>query len=166
MFSMGAIVAAGNNMEIGKDNKLLWSLKDDMAFFRHMTIGKAVIMGRKTHESIGKPLPGRLNIVVSKSRSHIEGCRVVKRPADAVELCREMDIPCMVIGGEQIYKELIDECSSLLLTRVLSAFDDADAYFPELDAKRWKRESELFKGIAGDRNSHDFMIELWERSYE
>ena len=132
---MNLIVAADKNWGIGKDNKLLVSIPSDMKFFRQETMGKVVVMGRKTLESLpgGKPLPNRKNIILSRDRSFsAEGCFVCHSVEALLNLCGNDDV--MVMGGAAIYQQLLPYCDSCYITKIDCAFD-ADAYMIDLDER-------------------------------
>jgi dihydrofolate reductase len=140
------IVAVGVNNEIGHDNKLLWHLPDDFKWFRKNTIGSPVIMGRKTFQSIGKPLPGRLNIVLSQF-SHVpldENTYNASSLEDAVAYANQQNPErIFIIGGDSVYRQAIEFSDELYLTRVHGSFC-ADAYFPPLDPEKWMLTYSLF----------------------
>jgi len=129
---LSILVAADEANGIGKDNQLLWHISDDLKRFRTLTSGHKVIMGRKTFESIGRPLPNRTNIVISRQKHLlIEGCIVVPSVEAAIALTLP-DEEAFVIGGSEIYHQLLPRCKRLYLTRVYQLFD-ADTFFPEID---------------------------------
>lgn len=130
------IVAVASDMAIGRDNSLLWHISEDLKMFKRLTMGSPVIMGRKTFLSIGRPLPGRTNIVLSRSfKDAPEGVVVVNSLEDAYTACG--DAPrCFVIGGGQIYREAIADADVLYVTEVHASFE-ADTYFPEIDPDIW-----------------------------
>ena len=133
---MNAIACADLGWGIGKNNDLIYNIPEDMKFFRTMTGGKTVIMGRATLESLpgGKPLPRRRNIIISRSLGFVEGAEVCKSPEEAAELLKgEAAENIFVIGGEQIYRYMLPYCDTVYITRV-EAESDADKYFPDLDA--------------------------------
>ncbi len=131
------IVAAATNNVIGLRGELPWHLPDDLKRFKRLTMGKPVVMGRLTHESIGRALPGRRNIVISRQpRYAAEGCEVVATPEAALELAHDAD-EIMVIGGGRIYAQLLPQADRIYLTRVL-ARPEGDAFFPELDPADWR----------------------------
>ncbi len=151
MASLSIIVAMANNRAIGKDNQLLWHLPEDLKYFKRVTMGKPMIMGRKTFESIGRPLPGRLNIVVTRQQSwQHEGVKVVHSVEDAKKLAEAQAYidgvdEIMLIGGAELYNTSIDHADKLYLTRV-DADLDGDAFFPDVDNKKWREVSrEEFK---------------------
>jgi len=129
---LSILVAADEANGIGKDNQLIWHIPDDLKRFKALTMGRKIIMGRKTYESIGRPLPGRMNIVVSRQPDfQISGCTVVQTLEQAVALTLP-DEEAFVIGGSEIYRQLLPQCKRLYLTRVHRSFE-ADAFFPEID---------------------------------
>lgn len=132
------IVGIGKNREIGLGNRLLWRLSEDLKNFKKITMGHCVIMGRKTHESIGKPLPGRTNIVLTQNIEYsLEGVEVVNSLEQAINLAKEKgDEEAMIIGGEAIYKLALPMASKLYLSKV-SFEGEADAFFPSYDPNNW-----------------------------
>lgn len=136
--SVKLIAAIGKNNELGKDNTLMWNLPGDMKFFRTATAGSCVIMGRKTYESIGRPLPKRRNMVISRSKEmKIEGCEVFSSLEDAVAAAGN---DCFIIGGAAIYKEALPFADELILTEIDISCPDADVYFPEFDKSEYSCE--------------------------
>jgi dihydrofolate reductase len=130
------IVAIAKNNAIGKDNKLLWYLPNDLKHFKDVTSGHTVIMGRKTFDSVGKPLPRRRNIVVTRQDISIEGCEVVKSIEAALTLCAGDD-EVFIIGGAEIYRQSIHLTDRIYLTQIDQDFD-GDTFFPELNTAEWK----------------------------
>jgi dihydrofolate reductase len=129
---MIAIAAMGMNRAIGIEGRIPWHLSKDMKFFRHMTLGNVVVMGRKTFESLGKPLSGRENIVLSRQSLEIPDIRVA---ASADEIAEPADgRSVFVIGGAEIYKALLPRCSELLLT-IVKQSPEADTFFPEFESE-------------------------------
>ena len=132
---MKLIVAVDKNWAIGKNNKLMWSIPADMKFFRETTKGNVVIMGRKTLESFpqGQPLKGRVNIVITKNPAYqVKGAVVVHSVEEAVEESKKYEGDVFVIGGESIYRAMLDQCDTALVTKSDHTYD-ADTYFPNLD---------------------------------
>lgn len=163
--TISIIVAAAENNAIGKDGQLLWHLPNDMKFFKNTTWAMPVIMGRKTWESLGKPLLGRTNIVISRQANcQCEGAEVVPTLFDAIEKARELHSKeVFVIGGGQIYKESLVVASRIYLTRVHACFDDADTFFEGVLWNEWhKTKGQNF--IADEKNSWAHSIEVWERN--
>ena len=155
------IVAVSTNNVIGADGDLPWRLSDDLKRFKVVTMGKPIVMGRKTHESIGRPLPGRQNIVITRQNDfNADGCDVVQSTAEAVEVAGGAD-EVMVIGGSQIYATFLPLADRIYLTRVHTEVD-GDAFFPPLDGAEW-RESASESYEADDSNDYytSFVIKLW-----
>jgi dihydrofolate reductase len=132
------VVAASSNNVIGRGGALPWRLPQDLRRFRQLTLGKPIVMGRRTFESIGHPLPGRRNIVVSRKPGlNIDGCEVANSPAAALALARA-DAPreVIIIGGEKLYRDFLQHAERIHMTRVHATID-GDAFFPELPADDW-----------------------------
>ncbi|MGL5391781.1 MAG: type 3 dihydrofolate reductase [Shewanella sp.] len=133
---IGMIAAMANNRVIGKDNKMPWHLPEDLRHFKAMTLGKPVIMGRKTFESIGKPLPGRHNIVISRQAGlQLEGVSCVTSFAAAKQVAGECP-EIVIIGGGQLYAELLPLADTLYLTHI-NLDVEGDTYFPAWDEQQW-----------------------------
>jgi dihydrofolate reductase len=133
---VSSVVAISENNAIGKDNKLLWYLPTDLKHFKQITNGQTIIMGRKTFDSMGKPLPNRRNIVITRNPDlKLDGAEVTNSVAEALSLCKTEE-EVFIIGGAEIYKQAMDQTNRIYLTRVHQRFD-ADAYFPELDMTKW-----------------------------
>jgi dihydrofolate reductase len=132
------VVAASTNNVIGREGQLPWRLPQDLRWFRQVTMGKPIVMGRRTFESIGRPLPGRRNVVVSRREGLcIEGCEVVDSPEAALSLARGAADEIMVIGGEQLYRAMLPHTTRIHMTRVHKTIE-GDAYFPELPPGEWQ----------------------------
>ena len=146
MFSI--IVAIGKNREIGKKNKLLWHIPEDLKNFKKITTGKTVIMGRKTFESIGRPLPNRKNIVLSKNGDKElvkeKGIEIYQNLEDLISHYKNFQEEIFIIGGEQIYKEFLqkEQVSRLYISYINFSDLEADAYFPEINYDNWKMVEE------------------------
>lgn len=134
--TISLIVAVSSNNVIGKNNQLIWHLPADMKHFKLLTTGHAVFMGRKTYDSIGKPLPNRRNIVISRTVKKIEGCEVVASVEAGFKLCAGQE-KVYIIGGAEIYREALPLASQIELTRVHQDFD-GDTFFPEINPKQWQ----------------------------
>lgn len=154
------LVAVGQNGEIGKDNQLLWKLSDDLKLFKKRTLEHAIIMGRKTFDSIGKPLPGRVNIVISQNKSlKIEGCFVVHSLEEAIKTAEEQTDKneIFIIGGQQIFELSTPIATKLYLTDVNAAFTDADTFFDVSPFENWEVASnQSFE--KSDKNEYSFVI--------
>ncbi len=136
------IAAAAENNALGKDNDLLWHLPDDFKRFKALTTGHKIIMGRKTFESFPKPLPNRTHIIVTRDHNYFvehPSCIVVHSIENALKLVAKED--CFIIGGGEIYKQAEKFSNKIELTRVHASFD-ADTFFPEINPKNWKLDSE------------------------
>lgn len=158
------VVAAANNNVIGKDNQLLWRLPNDMRFFKNVTWGMPVVMGRKTFESLKEPLKGRKNIVLSRQRLVGENVVVVNSLEDAIFLVKQMDVKeMMVIGGGEIYKLAFEKAKRIYLTRV-DASPEGDAYFPAIDPKVWKLISQQ-DHEADAQHAYNYSFQVWERIF-
>ncbi len=135
--SIKLIAAIGKNRELGKNNSLMWNLPGDMRFFRTTTQGSAVIMGRKTYESIGRPLPKRVNIVISRDgQLKIDGVQVVSSLEDAIAAANG---DAYIIGGASIYAAALPIADELILTEIDMDYPGADVYFPEFDPNLYTR---------------------------
>ena len=133
------IVAIADNNAIGRDNALLWHISEDLRFFRRATIGCPVIMGRKTYESIGRPLPQRINIMVSRGSEAPDGVALVHSLEEAYELAEATNLErCFVMGGGQIYAQAIADVDRLVVTHVHTVIEDADTFFPPIDPSIWQ----------------------------
>lgn len=138
---LSLIAAIGKNNEIGKNNTLLWNLPADMKHFRDTTRGHAVIMGRKTFESIGRPLPDRQNIVITRDTNwHADGVTIVYSLDEALKLFKDVSEEVFVIGGAQIYTEAMCHADRLDITHIDKIFD-ADTFFPSIDKTLWHEVS-------------------------
>jgi len=155
------VVAMARNRVIGRDNRLPWRLPADLAYFKQVTLGHPVVMGRRTWESIGKPLPGRLNIVVSRNPAfRAPGGTVVPSLEEALRAAG--DAPeVSVIGGTSIFAEALPVADRIHLTEV-EADVPGDTWFPEFDRAEW-REREVSRHPADDRHAHPFRIVVLDR---
>jgi dihydrofolate reductase len=156
------VAALASNRAIGRDNRMPWRLPEDLRRFRHLTMGHAVIMGRKTFESIGSPLTGRNNIVITRSPDwYRSGCVVVHSLEAAVAAVAESQ-EAFVIGGAQIYALAMPHAQRLYMTEIERDFD-GDAFFPEFDRSHWRevsRERHASEGPEG----FDYAFVEYERS--
>ena len=144
------LVAAAQNNAIGGNNDLLWRIPEDLKRFKALTMGKMCIMGRKTYESIGKPLPGRRFVIISRDLTYkVAGCVVVSSLEQALALGKN-ETEVMIIGGGEIYRQALPFTDKVYLTRVMADFE-GDTFFPELPVKEWREteKSEVFETIAG-----------------
>ena len=155
------VVAMARNRVIGRDNQLPWRLPADLAYFKRVTMGHPVVMGRRTYESIGKPLPGRQNIVVSRNRDYrAPGCTVVGSLDEAWKAAGDAE-EVSVIGGTSIFAGTLPIADRIHLTEV-DADVPGDTYFPEFDRGQW-REREVERHGRDERHEHPFRILVLER---
>ena len=161
------VVAMSNNWVIGVNNDLPWSLKDDLAHFKKYTTGKIIIMGRKTYESIGRPLPNRVNYVISSTLKDIEGVSIFTSLEDAIEAAKiynlDQDIAneIAIIGGGYLFRDSIHSFNKLVLTRVDCSID-GDVYYPEIDFNNWELiSSDEF--LKNEDNQYDFAVETYKK---
>ena len=136
---LALVVAIGDGGVIGKDNGLPWRVPEDLRHFKAMTTGHAVIMGRKTHASIGRPLPNRRNIIVSRSADAFDGCELARSLEEAITLARTTDPEPRVIGGAQIYEEALPLATRIFLTEVHGNYEGDT--FLHLDRAGWRETS-------------------------
>ena len=166
MIRKAIIVARADNGVIGVDNQLPWHLPSDLKYFKQVTMGKPVVMGRKTFESIGRPLPGRTNVVITRNVDwSAPGVRVVGSLADALKLATaQADLDgadeVMVIGGATLYREAFDQVDRMYVTQI-HVTPDGDAFFEAPDQEKFARTS--FEEYAGDDASPAHSYEVWDR---
>lgn len=132
------IAAVGKNNELGLDNHLIFNIPGDLKFFRNTTLGKTVVMGRKTYESIGKPLPKRINIVVSNSLKETDGVTIINSFEEVLEKYLNSEEEVFIIGGESLYNYFINYAQNIYLTKVY-ANAVADKYFPSFDESNYEQ---------------------------
>lgn len=155
------IVAVSTNNVIGSQGGLPWRLSDDLKRFKQLTMGKPVVMGRLTYESIGKPLPGRQNIIMTRRKNYVaDGCDVVASPEAAIATARSA-AEIMVIGGGEIYRHFMPRVQRIYLTRV-HATVDGDTHFAALDAQSWQQVA-ADERCADDHNSAAVSYQVWNR---
>jgi len=165
---LSLICAMDENMVIGRNNSLPWHLPEDLKYFKRTTMGSSIIMGRKTYESIGKPLPGRTNIIVTRNRDYeVENARVVNSLTEAVELAENISfidgaLEAFVIGGAELFEEALTMVNRMHLTMV-HAEVDGDTWFPDFEVSQWREVSrEYFE--ADEANPYDYSICVLERA--
>jgi dihydrofolate reductase len=151
------IVAASTNNVIGVQGALPWKISDDLKRFKKLTMGKPIVMGRLTWESIGRPLPGRQNIVITRQPDFLaEGCDVVDSPAAALRIAGDVE-EIMIIGGGQIYDLFLPKAGRLHVTRVHTELE-GDAFFPVIDANHWQLvDREAFAASEANEFAFEFM---------
>ncbi len=158
---LSLIVAMANNRVIGIENRLPWHLPADLQHFKKITMGKPILMGRKTYESIGRPLPGRENIVLTRDKTFKpEGCTIYHSIDEALEATKDYE-EVMVIGGDSFYQQLISKADRLYLT-FIDLDIKGDAFFPEYSLDEWiEVESDAFSGT--DETPFSYRFTVWER---
>lgn len=161
MMKISIIVAAAANNVIGKDGGLPWHLPEDLKRFKSLTLGKPLLMGRKTFESIGRPLPERRNIILTRQlRYQAPGCTVVGTVESALEVAKGAD-ELMVIGGTAIYEEMLPRCERIYLTRIHEIIE-GDTWFPEIETGQWQLVSRE-DCPANDNRPHSFSYLVLDR---
>jgi dihydrofolate reductase len=161
------VVAVAENNAIGANGKLLWRLSKDMQYFKEVTWGHHVLMGRKTWDSIPpkfSPLPGRTNVIVTRKQGFVcEGCKVVDSIEQGIAIAQQAgEQELMVIGGGEIYKQALPLANKIYLTKVHHTFSDADTFFPELDPAQWNVLNTEWN-MADEKNEFDFEFIVMER---
>ena len=164
--SLALVVAVAENGVIGKDGGLPWHLPDELRYFKRLTVGHTLIMGRRTFESIGRPLPRRRTIVLTRDPDfRAEGVDVASGLDRALALCEpgpDGGPSIFAVGGSSVYREALPRAGHLFLTRVHASVD-GDVHFPQVDWRRWRcRRAERHEQDA--RHAHAFTMECWERS--
>lgn len=164
---LSIIVAKSKNNVIGKDNKLIWHIPEDLKRFKNLTTGHTIIMGRKTFESLGRVLPNRYHIVLSKNKENfiikdenVEVLDDIKNLKKYINTEEE----CFVIGGETIYKLLMPYCKKMYITEIDEDFD-GDVYFPKIDLNQWKVIKKE-KGITNEKNPYQYEYITYKRIFD
>ena len=161
------LVAMAKNRVIGVNNDLPWILPDDLNHFKQYTLNKPIVMGRKTFESIGKPLPQRINIVISRSLSEIEGVNVFSEVEDGIAFANQynekhqFEDEVIIIGGAQIFNETLPIMNRLVLTQVDCEIA-GDVFYPEIDMHNFSRKN-VSKHLKDEKNQFDFSLDLYEK---
>ncbi|NJB83223.1 dihydrofolate reductase [Wenyingzhuangia aestuarii] len=155
------IAAIGKNNELGKNNDLIWHLPADLKRFKQVTSGHYVIMGRNTYESIGKPLPNRTTVIITRNKNYTaQGCIITDSLENAIEIAKNDD-NAYVIGGAEIYNQAINLVDVLDICEVHQAFD-ADVYFPEIDKTIWV-ETKRERFSSDDKNKYDYSFVKYQK---
>ncbi|ANB58242.1 dihydrofolate reductase [Anoxybacillus sp. B7M1] len=157
------IVAMDHHRVIGKDNQLPWHLPADLAYFKRVTMGHPIIMGRKTFESIGRPLPGRENIIITRNHSfRPEGCTVIHSVADIQKIAAERENEeIFIIGGAELFRATLPLADRLYITKIAGQFA-GDTFFPSFDEREWCLVSSQ-QGQKDEKNRYDFAFLVYER---
>ena len=155
---LSIVVAMDDNRLIGNNNQLPWHLPADLAYFKKLTTGKSILMGRKTYDSIGRPLPNRRNIVITRnSKISISGCEVVSSVEKALVLIKDED-EVMVIGGASLCEQLLPQVNRLYITKIDGEFE-GDIFFPQYDDLNWRQVScESHPKDIANAYSHHFIV--------
>ena len=157
------VVAMGLNREIGVDNQLPWHLPKDLKHFKEITSGHPIIMGRKTYESIGKPLPNRTNIVISRKKHWFEeGILIVGSIKEAIKFGQKIDEDIFIIGGGNIFEQTMDIADKLEVTEIKTNIE-ADTFFPKIDPKIWTKTDEVCHE-KDEKNNFDFCFQTFQRA--
>lgn len=157
------IVAMGKNRVIGNNGQIPWKMPADMAYFKEITSGKPIIMGRKTHESIGKPLPNRRNIILTRNTHYrVDGCEVVTSLRQLFAKLKNHNSEVMVIGGEEIYQLFLEtgNVDKIYLTEIEEEFE-GNAYFPKFDTKSYRQTKEHHE--KDDTNPYNYNFIVYEK---
>jgi dihydrofolate reductase len=155
------IVAMDQQRLIGRNNELPWHLPADLAFFKRKTMGRVIVMGRKTYESIGKPLPGRTNVIVTTQRDYkAEGCTTVHSVEEVLTRFRDEEEIC-VIGGSEVFKLFMPATDVLYITWIAHEFE-GDTFFPEIDSDLWMEVSRE-QGVRNEKNPYDYYFTTYIR---
>lgn len=164
LMNISLIVAQSQNRVIGVDNDLPWRLSSDLKRFRALTTGHHILMGRKTYDSIGRPLPKRVSVVISRNKNlHIEGCQVVHSLEAALEIPKSAEASeVFVIGGEEIFKLALPQATHVYLTLVRTNIEGGDAFFPELPEDEWVLQKQT-DFPADQKNEYDYSFLDYQR---
>jgi dihydrofolate reductase len=158
------IVAMDQNRVIGKDNRLPWHLPADLAYFKKVTMGHAIIMGRKTFESIGRPLPGRENVIVTRNQSfQAEGCTVIHSIEEVCQFAAKRNDEVFVIGGAELFRVTLPFAERLYVTKIEANFP-GDTFYPAFDESEWQLVS-YTKGKKDEKNPYDYAFIVYERKH-
>ena len=167
MITISHVVALSNNNVIGVNNSLPWNLKTDLAHFKNYTSNKIIVMGRKTYESIGRPLPNRINLIVSNTIKEVNGAELFKSTEDAINKAKELCInknldEIIIIGGGYLFRDTLSITNRLVLTKV-DCNIEGDVFYPDIDLDEWQKlSSEHFTKDLN--NDYDFTVITYEKS--
>ncbi len=167
MITISHVVALSNNNVIGVDNNLPWNLKTDLAHFKDYTTNKIIVMGRKTFESIGRPLPNRKNLIVSNTLNEINGAYIYKSTEEAIKNAKEMCInneiynEIVIIGGGYLFRDTLKITNKLVLSEVDCEID-GDVFYPKIHLEEWNEVSSK-KFIKDSDNDFNFVVKVYER---
>lgn len=154
--------AQDENGLIGNNNELPWRLPADLKYFKETTMGRPIVMGRKTYESIGRPLPGRTNIILTRDTTYAaEGCLVFHSKEDLLGWIEDYGSEAFITGGSEIFKLFLNNADRLYVTKIRATFE-GDTYFPEIDWDHWILKSAK-RGPKDDKNPYDYEFQVYER---
>ena len=156
------LVAVSNNNVIGKNNDLPWKLKRDLLHFKNYTTGKTIVMGRKTYESIGRPLPNRRNIIITSTIKHIDGAEVFPTLEAALEGLKHED-EIIITGGSYLFNDTKEIVNKLVITFVDTSIEDGDVFYTDIDYKKWNLIEESFYN-KDNENEYNFSIKVYKKS--
>ena len=159
--TISLIVALSENDVIGRDGDMPWRLSSDLKRFKRLTMGHHIIMGRKTYESIGRPLPGRTSVVVSRTAHYDDPAILVARGLEEAFSLVEEDAAPMIIGGAEIYRQSLSWASKMYVTRVHACFD-GDTFFPKVNWQKWEL-TESQRHDADEKNQYDYSFQTYQR---
>ncbi|MBA3755155.1 MAG: dihydrofolate reductase [Nitrosomonas sp.] len=162
---LSILVAMARNRVIGQNNKLPWHLPADLKHFKCLTMGQTIVMGRKTYESIGRPLPGRTNIIITRQKSYeVPGAIVANSIEDALLMCEEIgttDREHFIIGGEELFRQTLGVCQRMYVTEIQRDFK-GDTFFPEFDSEDWE-EIQRDKHFSDSDNNMEYHFVILDR---
>ncbi len=163
--TLSIIVAISTNNVIGTDNQLPWHLPADLQYFKSLTVDHPILMGRKTYDSIGRPLPKRTNIVITRDQSfHHDGLQITHSIDEAIDFCRAKKFDeVFIIGGDTIYNQTIHLADKLYITRVETHIENGTAFFPLIDMNQWKLISSEERK-SDEKNTMDMIFEVYEKA--
>lgn len=154
--------AEDENGLIGSNNALPWYLPADLKYFKETTMGKPIVMGRKTYESIGRPLPGRTNIIITRNQDFkAEGCLIFNTKEQLLQWMKEQDSEVFITGGGEIFKLFLSDVDRLYVTKIFHSFS-GDSYFPHVNWEQWQLISKK-KGIKNEKNPFEYEFLIYER---
>lgn len=157
------IAAMDRNRVIGKENDIPWRIPEDWKYVKNITKGYPIILGRRNLESIGKPLPDRRNIILTRNEDfNFKGCEIVHSIEDVFEICRD-EKEIFIFGGEQIYNIFLPYVQKMYITNIHDEFE-GDTFFPEINFNEWE-EISVRKGIKNDKNPYEYYFHVYERKF-
>ena len=161
---LSLIVAIASDLAMGRHNALPWHIPEDLQFFKRTTLGKPVVMGSKTWKSLGRPLPGRVNIVISSRNLDLpQGVQLCHSLEDAIaRMKEEPNDEGFIIGGSKVFEDALPQLERMYITRVDTTVPDADTFFPKIDYSKWNLTWEE-KHERDEKHKYDFAFQQWDR---